>query len=33
MGRWKAYARHLKPLINSIDKNLLKQEDIDLINS
>jgi len=33
MGRWKSYAKHLKPLINSIDKNLLKQEDIDLINS
>ena len=33
MGRWKPYAKHLKPLINSIDKNLLKQEDIDLINS
>jgi len=33
MGRWKPYAKHLKPLINSIDKSLLKQEDIDLINS
>ena len=33
MGRWKPYAKHLKPLINSIDKNLLKKEDIDLINS
>ena len=33
MGRWKSYAKHLKPLINSIDKSLLKQEDIDLINS
>ena len=33
MGRWKPYAKHLKPLINTIDKNLLKQEDIDLINS
>ena len=31
MGRWKPYAKHLKPLINSIDKSLLKQEDIDLI--
>ena len=33
MGRWKPYAKHLKPLINTIDKSLLKQEDIDLINS
>ena len=33
MGRWKPYAKHLKPLINSIDKSLLKQEDIDLIKS
>lgn len=33
MGRWKPYAKHLKPLINTIDKNLLKHEDIDLINS
>ncbi len=33
MGRWKPYAKHLKPLINSIDKSLLKQQDIDLINS
>ena len=33
MGRWKPYAKHLKPLINSIDKSLLKQEDINLINS
>jgi tetratricopeptide (TPR) repeat protein len=31
-GRWKPYAEHLKPLINSLDKNLLHQEDIDLIN-
>ena len=27
-----AYAEHLKPLMNSLDKNLLHQEDIDLIN-
>jgi tetratricopeptide (TPR) repeat protein len=31
-GRWKPYAEHLKPLMNSLDKNLLHQEDIDLIN-
>ena len=33
MGRWKPYAKHLKPLLESIDNNLLKQEDVDLINS
>ena len=33
MDRWKPYAKHLKPLIESIDYNLLKQEDINLINS
>jgi tetratricopeptide (TPR) repeat protein len=32
-GRWKPYAKHLKPLTNVLDKNLLHQEDIDLINS
>ena len=31
-GRWKPYAEHLKPLMNSLDKNFLHQEDIDLIN-
>ena len=31
-GRWKPYAEHLKPLMNSLDRNLLHQEDIDLIN-
>ena len=31
-GRWKPYAEHLKPLMNSLDKNLLHQEVIDLIN-
>ena len=31
-GRWKPYSKYLKPLINSLDKNLLIQEDIDLIN-
>ena len=33
MGRWKPYAKHLKPLLETIDNTLLKQEDIDLINS
>tara|TARA_Y100000389_G_scaffold112007_1_gene109049 strand:- start:426 stop:827 length:402 start_codon:yes stop_codon:yes gene_type:complete len=33
MGRWKPYAKHLKPLISVLDKNLLRQEDIDLINT
>ena len=33
MGRWKPYAKHLKPLLETIDNNLLNQEDIDLINS
>ena len=33
MGRWKPYAKHLKPLVEPIDNELLKQEDIDLINS
>ena len=33
MGRWKPYARHLKPLLETIDNTMLKQEDIDLINS
>jgi tetratricopeptide (TPR) repeat protein len=33
MGRWKPYAKHLKPLLETIDNKLLKQEDIDLINS
>tara|TARA_B110000003_G_scaffold265617_1_gene291681 strand:+ start:2508 stop:4535 length:2028 start_codon:yes stop_codon:yes gene_type:complete len=31
--RWKPYAKHLKPLVETIDNNLLKQEDINLINS
>ena len=31
-GRWKPYSKYLKPLINSLDKNLLIQDDIDLIN-
>jgi tetratricopeptide (TPR) repeat protein len=33
MGRWKPYAKHLKPLLETLDNSLLKQEDIDLINS
>jgi len=33
MGKWKPYAKHLKPLLETIDNKLLKQEDIDLINS
>ena len=33
MGRWKPYARHLKPLLESLDKDLLLSEDISLINS
>ena len=33
MGRWKPYAKNLKPLLETIDNKLLKQEDIDLINS
>ena len=33
MGRWKPYAKHLKPLLETIDNNLLNQEDINLINS
>ena len=33
MGRWKPYAKHLKPLLESLDKDLLHPEDISLINS
>ena len=33
MGRWKPYAKHLKPLINTLDSKLLHPEDIALINS
>ena len=33
MGRWKPYAKHLKPLVNTLNKNLLKKEDIYIINS
>ena len=33
MGRWKPYAKHLKPLVDTLDKSLLHPEDIALINS
>ena len=33
IGRWKPYAKHLKPLLESLDKDLLHPEDISLINS
>ena len=33
MGRWKPYAKNLKTLVNNLDKDLLKPEDIALINS
>ncbi len=33
MGRWKPYAKNLKPLVENIDKKLLKQEDIELIEA
>ena len=31
MGRWKPYAKHLKPLLEVLDSNLLLEEDIELI--
>ncbi len=31
MGRWKPYAKHLNPLLEVLDKALLKPEDIKLI--
>ena len=31
MGRWKPYAKHLRPLLDHLDKKLLKPEDIALI--
>jgi tetratricopeptide (TPR) repeat protein len=31
MGRWKPYAKNLKPLLDSLDKNLLRPEDISII--
>ena len=32
MGRWKPYAKNLKPLLNALDNELLSKEDISLIN-
>ena len=32
MGRWKPYAKNLKPLLKTLDKDLLSKEDISLIN-
>ena len=31
MGRWKPYSKHLKTLLNSLDDELLKPEDIALL--
>ena len=33
MGRWKPYAKNLKVLTKNLDKNLLKPEDMALINN
>ena len=33
MGRWKPYAKNLKPLADSLGRDLLKSEDLDLIYS
>jgi hypothetical protein len=33
MGRWKPYAENLKPLADSLGRDLLKSEDLDLIYS
>ena len=32
MERWKPYAKNLKPLLNALDTDLLKPEDIAYIN-
>tara|TARA_B100000427_G_scaffold329193_1_gene344428 strand:+ start:400 stop:2427 length:2028 start_codon:yes stop_codon:yes gene_type:complete len=32
MGRWKPYSKHLKPLLNNLGKELLRPEDVALIN-
>ena len=32
MERWKPYSKHLKPLINSLGKELLRPEDVALLN-
>ncbi len=28
MGKWKPYAKYLKPLVKTLDKDLLKSEDV-----
>jgi len=33
MDRWKPYAKNLKTLVDNLDEDLLKPEDIALINS
>ena len=33
MGRWKPYAKHLKPFVDTLDTDLLLPEDIALIKS
>ena len=33
MGRWKPYAQYLKPLLNVLDEDLLKEEDVAYINN
>ena len=33
MGRWKPYAKNLKPLLNVLNKDLLEPEDVVLIES
>ena len=33
MQRWKPYSKNLKPLVESLGKDLLKPEDISLINN
>jgi len=32
MGRWKPYAKNLRPLLESLDHELLMRDDISLIN-
>jgi len=33
MGRWKPYAQYLKPLLDVLDEDLLKEEDVAYINN
>ena len=33
MGRWKPYAQYLKPLLNVLDEDLIKAEDVAYINN